>query len=130
VHSPVGFGDNDGEDKNFVDGGGEISNMLDVHQIISLGTLQFCFVVVDCERLLLVGDLNSEEVTVEYVWRHFGVMDVDVVDVQDVVVGDTNVSDAIVGDLDIGALLDGVSRFVTLPGLLIRQSSAGSEFLP
>ncbi|KAM0711117.1 hypothetical protein Q7P35_001856 [Cladosporium inversicolor] len=68
-------------------------------------------VVVDWQRLILMGDLNFEEVAVDYICRHLGVTDVDAVDVgvskSGVInVGVVDVGDGDVGDVDVGALLD------------------------
>jgi hypothetical protein len=62
-------------------------------------------VLVDLERLLLMGDLNFEEVAVDYVCRHRGVGNVGVVDIG---VVDIGVVDD--GDVDVGVLLSSVSR--------------------
>ena len=64
VHRPVGFGQDDGVDMNFVDEAGDISNVLGGRCDISLSTMHISFVVVDCEKLLLVGDLNSARLPV------------------------------------------------------------------
>lgn len=132
---PIGFGEDQGKDKNIVAEAEEISNVLSGLWGISLGTLHLSFVVIDCESLLLVGDINSEVVAVDYVWRHLGVVDVDVVDVGTVYVGvvdtgDADVSDAVVGDVDVGVSLDGVSRFGSFLGLLITQSSVVTALVP
>lgn len=93
----------EGEEKNFVDEAREISNMLGGLERISLGIMCRFGVVVDCERLVLIGDLNFEKVAVDYVCRHLGAADVDVVDV--------GVEDF--GVVDVGAGLKGDGESAT-----------------
>lgn len=135
VHRPIGFGVDEGEEENFVDEAREISSVLGGLGRISLGIMRRFGVVVDWQRLILMGDLNFEEVAVDYICRHLGVTDVDAVDVgvskSGVInVGVVDVGDGDVGDVDVGALLDSVSRSEVSLGLLITQSSVVTAFGP
>jgi hypothetical protein len=101
VHRAVGFGEDDGEDEKFVREAREISDVLSGLGEISFGVeIRLC-VGVDLERLFLVRELDFEEVVVDYVCRHRGVVDVCVVDigVVDVGVGGVGVMDVDVVDV-------------------------------
>lgn len=82
-----------------------------------------------------MGDLNLEKVAVEYICRHLGVEDVDVVDVgvsdfgvANVVV--VNIGDEDVGDVDVDVLLGSVSRLDVSLSFLITQPSVVTAFGP
>jgi len=126
VHRPVGFG----EDENFVDEVEEGSNVLGGLRETSIGIVRCLCVVVDWERLLLMGYLNFEVVAVDYICRHRGVVDVRVVSIGAVNIGAVDIGAVGVGAVDVGAVEDSVAEVGTVDvGVLIGSASRSGVFL-